>query len=58
MLLKRCFILGLYLGEERPRLPSAAEALEESYRLDRVQREGRFQRWSGRGQQIGELHEA
>ena len=51
------FILGLYLGEERPRLPSAAEALEESYRLDPSNVRAVFNAGAAR-QQIGELHEA
>jgi len=28
------YLLGLFLGEERPRLPAAASALQESFRLD------------------------
>ncbi len=35
-------VLGLYLGEERPRLPAAAAALDEAWRLDRANRQAIF----------------
>jgi len=51
------FILGLYLGEERPRLPAAAQALEESYRLDPSNVRAIFNAGAAR-QQIGEVDAA
>jgi Tfp pilus assembly protein PilF len=35
-------LLGLYLGEERPRLPAAAAALDEAWRLDNSNRQAIF----------------
>ena len=35
-------LLGLYLGEERPRLPAAAAALDEAWRLDSSNRQAIF----------------
>lgn len=35
-------VLGLYLGEERPRLPAAAAALDQAWRLDETNQQALF----------------